>query len=240
MAILSKWKKKDSRNSVQSSSSNKKSSDQPSSAASSLASNNAKQAASPTLPSPSTSGLSSSVNGSRQSNIPPPINTSPAIHQQSSFESKTNSGALNPQLQTQSQQHAPNPLQQHIQSPPQMSSNNIQAQVQMRTISGGSNSSSVYTNGISSPPPATPQQPSTRIPSMLQTQNQQRSAPFTQHPTTVPQYPWTQRTISNASPFPRYGHAANYIAARDGEVFVMGGLKGSNVFGDLWVIETGK
>lgn len=45
--------------------------------------------------------------------------------------------------------------------------------------------------------------------------------------------------IQNASPFPRYGHAANAIAARDGEVFVMGGLKGSNVFGDLWVVETG-
>lgn len=57
---------------------------------------------------------------------------------------------------------------------------------------------------------------------------------------TVPQYPWSRHTISNATPFPRYGHAANYIAARDGEVFVMGGLKGSNVFGDLWVIETGK
>lgn len=54
------------------------------------------------------------------------------------------------------------------------------------------------------------------------------------------QYPWSQHFISNASPFPRYGHASNCIAARDGEVFVMGGLKGSNVFGDLWVIETGR
>lgn len=52
------------------------------------------------------------------------------------------------------------------------------------------------------------------------------------------QYPWSKHYISNASPFPRYGHAANCIAARDGEVFVMGGLKGSNVFGDLWVIES--
>ncbi|KAF5093333.1 hypothetical protein D0Z00_004116 [Geotrichum galactomycetum] len=68
---------------------------------------------------------------------------------------------------------------------------------------------------------------------------QQRRLPFTQHNNpNMPQYPWSERTISNASPFPRYGHAANYIAAREGEVFVMGGLKGSNVFGDLWVIET--
>lgn len=67
-----------------------------------------------------------------------------------------------------------------------------------------------------------------------------RRAPFTQYNNTnIPQYPWSQKSISNASPFPRYGHAANCIAARDGEVFVMGGLKGSNVFGDLWVIETG-
>lgn len=54
------------------------------------------------------------------------------------------------------------------------------------------------------------------------------------------QFPWSQVAISNASPFPRYGHAANPVAARDGEVFVMGGLKGSNVFGDLWVIDSGK
>lgn len=76
--------------------------------------------------------------------------------------------------------------------------------------------------------------------------NQQTQQPLQQKgplssppPAVVPQYPWSQCTISNVSPFPRYGHAANHIAARDGEVFVMGGLKGSNVFGDLWVIETG-
>lgn len=81
-----------------------------------------------------------------------------------------------------------------------------------------------------------PQQPTPR-----QQQQLQKPYPFTQPSAAqqVPQYPWSQRTISNVSPFPRYGHAANHIAARDGEVFVMGGLKGSNVFGDLWVIETG-
>lgn len=84
-------------------------------------------------------------------------------------------------------------------------------------------------NGVTSPPPG-PQSPPPP-----------RRAPFTQHYTpNAPQYPWSQSSISNASPFPRYGHAANSIAARDGEVFVMGGLKGSNVFGDLWVIESGK
>jgi hypothetical protein len=53
------------------------------------------------------------------------------------------------------------------------------------------------------------------------------------------QYPWSQKSIQNDTPFPRYGHAANHVAARDGEIFVMGGLKGSDVFGDLWIIETG-
>ncbi|KAG5356048.1 Tip elongation aberrant protein 1 [Yarrowia sp. B02] len=53
-----------------------------------------------------------------------------------------------------------------------------------------------------------------------------------------PNHPWTKVPITNASPFPRYGHASNYVAARDGEIFVMGGLKGADVFGDLWVIET--
>ncbi|CAN6615855.1 hypothetical protein TRVA0_006S02014 [Trichomonascus vanleenenianus] len=53
-----------------------------------------------------------------------------------------------------------------------------------------------------------------------------------------PHFPWSQNAVKNASPFPRYGHAANPVAARDGEVFIMGGLKGSNVFGDLWVVET--
>lgn len=53
------------------------------------------------------------------------------------------------------------------------------------------------------------------------------------------QYPWSQKSIQNDTPFPRYGHAANHIAARDGEIFVMGGLKGSDVFGDLWIIESG-
>ncbi|ODQ65979.1 hypothetical protein NADFUDRAFT_82875, partial [Nadsonia fulvescens var. elongata DSM 6958] len=62
--------------------------------------------------------------------------------------------------------------------------------------------------------------------------------PLTPNTSANSQYPWSESQIKNLSPFPRYGHAANYIAARDGEIFVMGGLKGNNVFGDLWVIET--
>lgn len=73
-------------------------------------------------------------------------------------------------------------------------------------------------------------------PSQQQQQQQQQHYNKNLHS----QFPWSQVAISNASPFPRYGHAANPVAARDGEVFVMGGLKGSNVFGDLWVIDSGK
>jgi hypothetical protein len=65
------------------------------------------------------------------------------------------------------------------------------------------------------------------------------STPQTVRQIAQSQYPWAKLQIARDTPFPRYGHAANHIAAR-GEVFVMGGLKGQNVFGDLWVIETGK
>ncbi|VBB88375.1 Conserved hypothetical protein [Yarrowia lipolytica] len=64
------------------------------------------------------------------------------------------------------------------------------------------------------------------------------SGAITASPGGSPNHPWTKVPITNASPFPRYGHASNYVAARDGEIFVMGGLKGADVFGDLWVIET--
>lgn len=107
-------------------------------------------------------------------------------------------------------------------------------QLQAQPRSGGPN----MTNNISSlndPNGSSRLNQGLQSPAMFQ----QRRPPFTQVNTNMPQYPWSQKSISNASPFPRYGHAANYIAARDGEVFVMGGLKGSNVFGDLWVIETG-
>lgn len=101
---------------------------------------------------------------------------------------------------------------------------------QPRSVSGSQQS---FNNGITSPKPVATSQNSLPM--------QQRRPPFTQHYNpNIPQYPWSQQSIANATPFPRYGHASNCIAARDGEIFVMGGLKGSNVFGDLWVIETGK
>lgn len=98
--------------------------------------------------------------------------------------------------------------------------------------SGGS----VNSNGFSSPLLAQRSPPLNGMVQQAYPNNSSKPLPAVTHS----QYPWSQSLISNASPFPRYGHSANAIAARDGEVFVMGGLKGSNVFGDLWVIETGK
>ncbi|KAB8356412.1 hypothetical protein FH972_023995 [Carpinus fangiana] len=58
-------------------------------------------------------------------------------------------------------------------------------------------------------------------------------------------YPWSQRRLDFSSmgqnPFPRYGAAANSVASKDGDVYLMGGLiNGSMVKGDLWVVEAGK
>lgn len=257
MAIL-KWKnKKDTRNSVQGPSS-QKSVDQLSSAVSSSPNNTttlpASNTTSPT--SPSSSKKSSNDKGYRQSLIPTPVNNATLAEHTQKLQSKTSASGLNSQLsppnvQQQSQQQQQQP-QKH-----QQKSSNPQLHSGMRSPSGTSTVSSIYTNGISSPPPGglgsnpmqnpmvPPQQPRFNNNAgggpQSQQQPQQRRLPFTQHNNpNMPQYPWSERTISNASPFPRYGHAANYIAAREGEVFVMGGLKGSNVFGDLWVIETGK
>lgn len=131
-------------------------------------------------------------------------------------------------------------------------------------FSNGTAQHIVSTNGVKSPPPigsgVPPKSSSQRVggPNGVKSpvptgsgpvmgaqnggynQNGQSSTALPTRNMSQSQYPWSQHLISNASPFPRYGHASNYIAARDGEVFVMGGLKGSNVFGDLWVIETGK
>lgn len=122
----------------------------------------------------------------------------------------------------QSQQQQPAPQQQQ---PTQQQQQPIQQQQQPTQ-------SSQQPSQLSQPS----QQP--KYPFPHHQQQQQSSQPQPQQ-SQQPQYPWSQCTVSNVSPFPRYGHAANHIAARDGEVFVMGGLKGSNVFGDLWVIETG-
>lgn len=283
MAILTKWKKKDSRNSVQPPSA-KSSTDQFPSSPLSHPSSGSSAADATAQHSPQTTQPATFNNqaNARQSQIqgPPPaspqIPTNPAAtaaavaasQKSPNIQRKSSNGGFNsqipvpqqhpPQHPQQQQQYQQQQQQQPQQHPPQ-------AGLGFRSVSNGSSSSSVYTNGISSPPASAnskmsgqmlppPQQQlqqlryngpngltsPTNPPSQQgQPMQQRRGAPPQQNPN-MPQYPWSQKSISNASPFPRYGHAANYIAARDGEVFVMGGLKGSNVFGDLWVIETGK
>lgn len=50
--------------------------------------------------------------------------------------------------------------------------------------------------------------------------------------------PWAEWQIRRACPSPRFGHSANYIAARDGELFIMGGIRDMDILNDLWVIDT--
>lgn len=50
--------------------------------------------------------------------------------------------------------------------------------------------------------------------------------------------PWAEWQIRRACPSPRFGHSANYIAARDGELFIMGGIRDMDILDDLWVIDT--
>lgn len=50
--------------------------------------------------------------------------------------------------------------------------------------------------------------------------------------------PWAEWEIRRACPSPRFGHSANYIAARDGELFIMGGIRDMDILDDLWVIDT--
>ncbi|KAI9769361.1 MAG: hypothetical protein M1840_004062 [Geoglossum simile] len=57
-------------------------------------------------------------------------------------------------------------------------------------------------------------------------------------------YPWSQRRLqissSHLSPFPRYGHAANSLSSKEGDIYLMGGLiKSQTVRGDLWIVEAG-
>ncbi|ETN43014.1 uncharacterized protein HMPREF1541_02172 [Cyphellophora europaea CBS 101466] len=57
-------------------------------------------------------------------------------------------------------------------------------------------------------------------------------------------YPWSQRRLNfptpQSNPFPRYGAAANSVASKEGDVYMMGGLiNGSMVRGDLWMLESG-
>ncbi|CUS08813.1 unnamed protein product [Tuber aestivum] len=64
------------------------------------------------------------------------------------------------------------------------------------------------------------------------------------NPANVALYPWSQQRLtlssSHPSPFPRYGHAANGVAGKDGDIYIMGGLiRSQTVRGDLWMVEGG-
>lgn len=70
------------------------------------------------------------------------------------------------------------------------------------------------------------------------------AAPAPQVTSTASLYPWSQRrlafTNSLPCPFPRYGAAVNAVASKEGDVYLMGGLIGSQtVKGDLWMVEAG-
>ncbi|BFZ58696.1 Negative regulator of mitotic exit [Savitreella phatthalungensis] len=53
-----------------------------------------------------------------------------------------------------------------------------------------------------------------------------------------PQWPWSSREVSGqSSPFPRYGHATNAQAGREGDVYLFGGLVRELAKNDLWQID---
>src|SRR5579859_5382466 len=54
-----------------------------------------------------------------------------------------------------------------------------------------------------------------------------------------PVYPWSIRKFRNANPFPRFGHAANVAAGKEGEIYVFGGLVKEKRKNDLFVIDSG-
>jgi hypothetical protein len=47
------------------------------------------------------------------------------------------------------------------------------------------------------------------------------------------------RKFRNANPFPRFGHAANALAGKEGEVYIFGGLVKEKRKNDLFVIDSG-
>ena len=51
--------------------------------------------------------------------------------------------------------------------------------------------------------------------------------------------PWLMRRFRNANPFPRFSHAANVSAGREGEIYVFGGLVKERRRNDLFVIDSG-
>lgn len=68
-------------------------------------------------------------------------------------------------------------------------------------------------------------------PRFQQPQQQQRQSPVKQQAT-----PWSRSKLL-ISPFPRYRHAASQYSNDKGEVFVMGGLHNTSVYGDTWIIK---
>ncbi|KAG7864812.1 hypothetical protein KL918_005133 [Ogataea parapolymorpha] len=52
----------------------------------------------------------------------------------------------------------------------------------------------------------------------------------------APNSPWKKKVLYN-SPFPRFSHAASSITSEAGALYLMGGLCGKNVFGDMWIVE---
>ncbi len=54
----------------------------------------------------------------------------------------------------------------------------------------------------------------------------------------TPSHPWSSRRISKDNPFPRYGHATNNAAGKEGEIFIFGGLVKESAKNDLWMIES--
>jgi len=83
-------------------------------------------------------------------------------------------------------------------------------------------SMAVKTNGISTPPDS----PST-ITGV-------RVGPSGPSPS-----PWSMRKFRNANPFPRFSHAANVSAGKEGEIYVFGGLVKDKRKNDLFVIDSG-
>ena len=51
--------------------------------------------------------------------------------------------------------------------------------------------------------------------------------------------PWSMRKFRNANPFPRFAHAANVSAGKEGEIYVFGGLVKEKRKNDLFVIDSG-
>jgi Galactose oxidase, central domain len=58
-------------------------------------------------------------------------------------------------------------------------------------------------------------------------------------PGNAPVFPWSMRKFRNANPFPRFGHAANVSAGKEGEIYVFGGLVKEKRKNDLFVIDSG-